>query len=120
MIVAGFGYRSGATVESLSSALKATGYTGQISALATASDKTNLVQEFGHTLSLDVHGIAPMDLTGTQTKTQSGQSITHRNTGSVSEAAALFAAGSGASLISPRAISEDRLATCAIAKGDAQ
>ena len=52
-----------------------------------------------------------------QTETNSAMSERFRNTGSVSEACALVAAGSEAELIVMREISADRRATCSIAKG---
>lgn len=51
--------------------------------------------------------------------TRSAASQATYGTGSVAEAAALAAAGPGARLLSARLISPDRLATCAIAIGDA-
>ncbi|MEM1429934.1 MAG: cobalamin biosynthesis protein, partial [Pseudomonadota bacterium] len=54
------------------------------------------------------------------TATQSGASRGSYGTGSVAEAAALAAAGPGARLLAPRSVSDDRLATCALAKSRAE
>ena len=58
-------------------------------------------------------------LTAQATSTQSPASRASRGTGSVAEAAALAAAGPGARLLSPRVISADGRATCALAEGAA-
>jgi cobalt-precorrin 5A hydrolase len=57
------------------------------------------------------------DVAGIGTVTQSGASHRARRTGSVAEAAALVAAGPGATLLGARAVSGDRMATCALAEG---
>jgi cobalt-precorrin 5A hydrolase len=57
-------------------------------------------------------------LAGIATPTQSERIKERVGTGSVAEAAALAAAGRRARLISTRAVSQDRMATAAIAEGD--
>ena len=64
-----------------------------------------------------LNDINPSDIENMQTETKSAMSEHFRNTGSVSEACALVAAGSEAELIVFREISADRRATCSIAKG---
>lgn len=117
MIVAGFGFTSSATEKSLEKALAATRHAGGIDGYATAADKAEsaVFKTFatGHT----TFAIAPDALQSAQTHTQSEASQTARHTGSVAEAAALAAAGDGAVLIVHRQISDDRMATCAIAEG---
>ncbi|SFH44278.1 cobalt-precorrin 5A hydrolase [Palleronia marisminoris] len=113
MIVAGFGFRRAATVESLADALAATD--GTPDALATAADKAQALAPLAKRLGLPVHAVPPDALTAARTQTDSAASRTHRNTGSVAEAAALAAAGPGARLLSPRVVSADRMATCALA-----
>ncbi|WP_299351280.1 cobalamin biosynthesis protein [uncultured Shimia sp.] len=118
MIVAGFGFREKATIESLRDALAATG-AEDVEMLAIPLDKshadcfTALVDE----LSLPVSRVNSETLRSMDTATQSAASQTHRGTGSVAEACALAAAGSQAELVTHRQVSSDRLATCAIAIG---
>lgn len=112
MIVAGFGYRSGATIASLRAALAlAQAGAPPVTHLATLADKLPLLAGLGlPTLVAD-------DLAGVSTPTLSPASLAARGTGSVAEAAALVAAGPGARLLVARQISPDRMATCAIAQG---
>ena len=119
MIVAGFGFRKAATVASLRSALDAQAAGHEIAALATAADKATaqVFQDLSAELGLRVMAI-PAAVLGEQVIiTHSEVSISERNTGSLAEAAALAAAGPGAQLLGPRAISTDRMATCALAEG---
>lgn len=112
MIVAGFGFSSRAGLASLRSALAAAG--GGADALATLADKAPLLERLGAELGLPViavSGALP------ETATRSLLSLAARGTGSVAEACALDAAGPGAYLLGRRAVSGDRLATCALAKG---
>ena len=117
VIVAGFGFRSAATEASLADALARTGGTPQ--ALAAPEDKaqTPLFRRFAAAQHLPVVAIDTARLTAQTTATRSPASAAARGTGSVAEAAALAAAGPGATLLAPRAISEDRCATCALARG---
>ncbi len=117
VIVAGFGFRGEATVESLVDAFLLAG--GKADALATADDKANEPPFAGlaRTLGLPVHPIDAATLSRQDTPTRSDAVLAARATGSVAEAAALAAAGPGARLIAPRAVSRDRMATCALAEG---
>lgn len=121
MIVAGFGFRGAATVESLRAALAATDQ-GQVEMLAAPSDKALALpfQKFAKAMGLPVLEISTDMMQATETFTQSSPSLTHRGTGSVAEACALAAAGPQAELTTHRQISPDRLATCAIAIGARQ
>ena len=118
MIVAGFGFRAGASDASLRDALAraATDHAPQV--LATAEDKADGLQRFAIALNLPVAGVNAADLARQTTLTQSEIAMAARNTGSVAEAAALAVAGTGARLVAPRHISQDRMVTCAIAVGD--
>ncbi|PTW97531.1 cobalamin biosynthesis protein [Pararhodobacter aggregans] len=112
MIVAGFGFSSRATLDSLQGALAATG--GAPDALATLADKASALAPLALSLNLPLIPVAgPLP----ETLTQSERSREARGTGSVAEACALAAAGPGAYLLGPRAVSPDRLATCALAEG---
>ena len=122
MKVAGVGFRRDANTASLRDALDAAGGTDGVAAIATVSDKadalalTSLARELG----LPIRGVAAGMLAGIETATQSEWIETRFGTGSIAEAAALAAAGRGARLISPRAVSQDRMATAAIAEGDGE
>lgn len=118
MIVAGFGFRAAANIDSLQNALAATGETA-ISAIATPSDKAqnNAIQALATALKLPVIEIAATDMQDASTRTQSAKVQEKRGTGSVAEACAIVAAGPDATLKSARVVSDDRLATCAIAYG---
>lgn len=108
MIVAGFGFSSCATLESLRDALAATGH--RPDAVATLADKAGLLAGLGLPV-IAVTGALP------ETPTQSPASLAARGTGSVAEACALAGAGPGAYLLATRRVSPDGLATCAIAEG---
>ncbi|WP_076866866.1 cobalamin biosynthesis protein [Bradyrhizobium mercantei] len=122
MKVAGLGFRSNASVASLRDALDAAGGSEGLAALATVSDKVDaaalrgLAQELG----LSIRGIPAEALAEIETVTQSELIRAEFGTGSIAEAAAIAAAGRGARLISARAVSQDRMATAAIAEGDGE
>lgn len=119
MIVAGLGFSSDATADSLRAAYDAAAASHDVQALATVADKSghSALAAFAESLALPLHFVAAADLAGQRTLTCSNRSRAAYGTGSVAEASALAAAGSGARLLSPRHISDDRLATCAIAIG---
>jgi cobalt-precorrin 5A hydrolase len=117
MIVAGFGFRRAATAESLLDALdKARGPQAPV-LLATAEDKAAApaFQALSARLGLPIHTVTLDALAQVETPTRSATVRALRGSGSVAEAAALVAAGPGASLLGPRAVSADRMATCALA-----
>lgn len=119
MIAAGFGFRAGATADSLADALGRAGGTGDVAVLATADDKaaSRTFRDFAECLGLPVRGIDAESLAAQQTATRSAASLAARGTGSLAEAAALAAAGPGARLLAGRCISGDGMATCALARG---
>jgi cobalt-precorrin 5A hydrolase len=119
VIVAGFGFRKAATVDSFANALESAWLHQPVERLATARDKAcaAALVAFARRLSVPVVGIAEKELGVQKTLTQSAASIAARNIGSVAEAAALAAAGNGARLIVARVTSADGLATCALAEG---
>lgn len=116
MIVAGFGFRSGVDLSSLRGAL-ALAQQGQppVTHLATAQDKRAALLPLAEALGLPLAGVMPDALAAVSTSTRSVTSLSARAVGSVAEASALAAAGAGARLLSPRRVSADRRATCAIA-----
>ena len=115
MIVAGFGCRSGATEQALRTALGVHG-TG-VTALATLAHKEALLAPLARTLDLPLILIDPCAVEGVDTPTRSAASLAAYGVGSVAEAVALTAAGTGARLIATRIISPDGQATCALAQG---
>ncbi len=119
MKVAGFGFRTGASLASLQQALCAAGDADDVEAIATVLDKAEapVFLALSKALDLPIKAIAPDVIATAPVTTQSAKSQTLRGTGSLSEAAALSAAGAGATLLAPRAISRDKMATCAIAEG---
>lgn len=118
MRVAGFGFRRGATVESLLAALAAAGGRTGVARLATVAAKADapVMTALADQLALPLVAVAGNDLATAVVATQSEKSMAMYGTGSVSEAAALIAAGPGARLVAARAISADTMATCAIAE----
>lgn len=130
LYIAGFGFRSNATLASLSDAFeKASGDFGasgeiSVSRLAAPADKCShpALLELSAALRLPLYPIGAEALRAKVTPTQSAPVLAARGTGSVAEACALIGANSGANNIK-RHISQDRLAVCAIAainpaKGD--
>lgn len=117
MIVAGFGFRAAATGDSLRSALINAG--GRADVIAAPQDKCAdpAFLSFAEAQSLRIIPVSQADLVEADTLTSSARVKALRGTGSVAEAAALAAAGPGARLRGPRAVSDDRMATCAIALG---
>ena len=132
MTVAGFGFRRGATLASLRDALvRATAAAGLAvpaqsaqqspTLLATAQDKAGApcLRALAEALNLPLCAVATARIDATPTLTDSATVRALRGSGSTAEAAALAAAlmhgGPGATLLHPRAVSADRLATCAIA-----
>lgn len=118
MIVAGFGFRGSASLESLLDAYAQATAGQKANALATLSDKacSPVFSDFARRVSLPAHHIAPEKTVGVETVTNSPYSRAMRQTGSVAEATALAAIGTNAKIIQPRVVSRDRLATCALAQ----
>lgn len=129
MMVAGFGFRAAASPQSLRAALQralaqcgvAESTPPSLAVLATAQDKAGAacLQALAASLHLPIRGVSAADIASTATLTDRAPVRARRGAGSVAEAAALAAAqqlsSAGATLLHPRAVSPDRLATCAIA-----
>lgn len=114
-MIAGIGFRDGATPLSILDALNRAG-AGAVRHLAMPSVKA------GHPAVRALIGqgyavteIAADLLARTDTPTHSAASRAAHGTGSVAEACALAAAGPGARLAAPRSISGDGMATAALA-----
>ena len=118
MIVAGFGYRSGATLDSLRDAYRRARLGQEADVLATVEDKLPLLHDLGADIRRPAVGISSKFMQVQETETVSESVLAARGVGSVAEAAALAAAGPGAQLLSTRVVSEDGRATCAFAIGE--
>ncbi len=117
MKVAGFGFRAAATADSLHAALRAAG--GEdVDALATLAEKAEApaLAALSARLGVGVIALPAIALAGVATISDSPRQRALFNTGSLAEAAALCAAGPGARLLGPRAVSPDGLAMAAIAE----
>ena len=117
MIVAGFGFRSGATLPALQDALAKAGGPEGVTHLAVLATKAEGLAPLAGALGLPVLALEPEALHGVPTPTKSDLVQTLFGTGSVAEAAALAAAGPDARLRGARAVSGDGMATAAIAEG---
>ncbi len=120
MIVAGFGFSTSSTHDSLRDALHRACAAAQVAspqALATAEDKVAILAPLAKDLDLPLHSVCLEVLESQNTQTQSPRVKAERGTGSVAEAAALAAAGPGSRLLTSRIHAQDRLASCAIAEG---
>ena len=117
-VIAGFGFRGSAKLDSLRDALHRTAQGHRVTAIATPDDKAEAacLRALATELNLPVIAVAAKDVSQPQTATHSPRVHQLRKTGSVAEATALSAAGAGARLISTRQISHDRTATCAVAE----
>ena len=117
-VIAGFGFRGSAKLDSLRDALHRTAQGHRVTAIATPDDKAEAacLRALATDLNLPVIAVAAKDVSQPQTATHSPRVHQLRKTGSVAEATALSAAGAGARLISTRQISHDRTATCAVAE----
>ncbi len=120
MIVAGLGFRTDASVQSLRSAFEraAAGLTADAFATAAGKCESAALRDLAAQTGLRIIAVPATQLAAQPTVTQSAQSRAARDTGSVAEAAALAAAGPGARLCGPRVVSDDRMATCAFAIGE--
>lgn len=120
MKVAGLGFKKGVTLASLREALAAAGGPKGLTAVATVSDKagTEALKLLASECGVPIKAVPAETLARIVTPTQSKLITEKFGTGSVAEAAALFAAGRRARLIATRAVSQDRTATAAIAEGD--
>ena len=120
MIVAGFGARAGAGMDSLRAAFDlASRDASAVTALAGLRAKASPLMALAESLALPLHLFDPPELTAMPTLTRSQASLDAHGTGSVAEASALAAAGPDARLLAPRHVSPDGMATCAIAQGSA-
>lgn len=114
MKVAGFGFRTSATLGSLQAALMLAG--GAVDAVATVDSKAAGLADLAHHLGVPVIAVSRAALTA-QDRPGAARVRALYGTGSVAESAALAAAGAGARLTAVRITSPDGLAVAAIAEG---
>ena len=123
MIFIGLGFRKAVTIKSFENLIHQvyhlTELPGPIKALATLDTKAldPALQEFAAAKKITLISVSLENLKRQITPTQSPAAQAAYGLGSIAEAAALFAAGNGSSLIFKRFVSDDKLATCAFAKG---
>lgn len=122
MKVAGLGFRAAADIDALRDALIAAGGSAGLDALATIVDKAEAaaIVALARELGLPVKAISNDALANITTTTHSDRIDAKFGVGSLAEAVALAAAGPGARLVAPRAISSNGMATAAIAEGIAR
>ncbi len=114
MIVAGLGFRSAATAQDLLAALSLWPQRPDLLATATRKASAPAFADLARQLDLPAIGV---DVAGVTTPTTSSRVEDAFFTGSLSEAAALMAAGQGAQLIQTRLVTPNGMATIAIAEG---
>ena len=120
MRVAGIGFRGAAELASLQDALSVALLTlddHRLDAVVTEAAKARapVFREFAAKLGIPGLGVSVDDLGQMITPTQSQRILDRFGTGSLAEAAALAAAGPGAELLATRVVSNDGMATAAIA-----
>lgn len=117
--IIGCGFRQNASLESFESALSKLPKTDHYSGICVPEDKIahEALCAFAKKLALPIYGVRKDAIASAITETQSAKIIKARHTGSVAEAAALAIFKTPARLVAARAISSDRYAVCAIAKG---
>jgi len=117
MRVAGIGFRGAASVTSLLDAIARAGGGADLLATAAAKVEAPVARALAAELGVPLRGVPRESLAAEKVLTHSTRVAQRFGTGSVAEAAALAAAGPGARLLGPRAVSGDGLATAAIAVG---
>lgn len=117
MIVAGFGFRKAATVDSLVDVFAQVG--GTAGMLTTLPEKAvePVFIAFAKSVNLPIQTTCLDAAKSQATITKSAASQSAKGVSSVAEATALAAAGPGAVLTHIRVTSSDGCATCAIAEG---
>ncbi len=120
MIIAGFGFRRLAALPSLLDAYRQAVGSLPIDGIATVASKASscIFREFAACLERPIFSIDPTDLVVHETQSWSQSSVKKYSVGSVAEAAALAASGENSQLLTARVISSDRMATCAVARGN--
>ena len=114
------GFRAGASADSLADALEKASGGLRPDVLAILADRARspILARFAASLALPIIAIPRETLAGIGTVTYSPRVHAMLGTGSAAEALALAALAPGGRLIAPRALSQDRFASAAIAEGE--
>ena len=120
IVIAGFGFRASAVLDSLTSALEKAADGRAVTGFAAPADKINhpALTALARRCDLPLYAVDTKMMKATDTATQSAIVLEKRQTGSVAEAAALALFNSSAKLICIRQISADGRAACALATGE--
>ena len=117
-MIAGFGFQKSVTERSFNDLKNKFMLKYNVSLVATTSEKskTKAFVDFAQNNNFKIISVSHKDLTGIKTPTQSKNSKKYRDIDCFCEAVALKAAGENSKIIQKRKISDDRLATIAIAE----
>tara|TARA_Y100000589_G_scaffold284084_1_gene282707 strand:+ start:113 stop:508 length:396 start_codon:yes stop_codon:yes gene_type:complete len=120
IVIAGFGFRASADLDSLTSALEKAAVGRAVTGFAAPADKINhpALTALARRCDLPLYAVDIKMMAATETATRSAIVLEKRQTGSVAEAAALGLFSGPAELICTRQISADRRAVCALAIGE--
>ena len=120
IVIAGFGFRASAVLDSLTSALEKAADGRAVTGFAAPADKINhpALTALARHCDLPLYAVDTETIKAIDTATQSAIVLEKRQTGSVAEAAALALFNSTAKLICIRQISADGRAVCALAIGE--
>ena len=116
-MIAGFGFQNSVTEKSFNDLKSKFMLRYSISFVATTSEKskTKAFVDFAQNNNFKIISVSHKDLTGIKTPTQSQNSKKYKDIDCFCEAVALKTAGENSKIIQKREISDDRLATIAIA-----
>ena len=120
IVIAGFGFRASAVLDSLTSALEKAADGLAVTGFAAPADKIYhpALTALARHCDLPLYAVDTETIKATDTATRSAIVLEKRQTGSVAEAAALALFNSTAKLICIRQISADGRAACALATGE--
>ena len=120
MLIAGFGFRASADINSLANAFEKTATCGLVDGFSAPADKIDhpALTALARRYELPVYAIETEIIKAMNTLTQSVTARKWRQTGSVAEAAALALFTTPARLVCKRQISDDGRAVCAVAEGE--
>ena len=120
IVIAGFGFRASADLDSLTSALEKAADGRAVAGFAAPADKINhpALTALARRCDLPLYAVDTKRMKAIDTATRSAIVLEKRKIGSVAEAAALALFTSPAELICTRRISADGRAVCALATGE--
>ena len=117
-MIAGFGFQNSATEKSFNDLKSKFMLRHNISFVATTSEKskTKAFVDFARNNNFKIISVSHKDLIGIKTPTKSQNSKKYKDIDCFCEAVALKTAGENSKIIQKREVSDDRLATIAIAE----